>query len=44
MLTLVLALVAALLAAITLVQSRGTALLAWAVLALALVHLLPLVL
>jgi hypothetical protein len=44
MLTLVLALVAALLAVITLVQSRGTALIGWAVLALALIHLLPLVL
>lgn len=39
--TLVLAAVAAILAGITLVQSRGTALVAWAVLLLALIFLLP---
>jgi len=44
MLTLVLALLAAIIAVIVLIQSRGTALIAWAVLALALIHLLPLVL
>jgi hypothetical protein len=41
MLVLVLALVAAILAIIALIQSRGSALLAWAVLALAAIHLLP---
>jgi hypothetical protein len=44
MLTLVLALVAAIIAVIVLIQSRGTAFIAWAVLGLALIHLLPLVL
>jgi hypothetical protein len=42
MIVLALALVAALLAVISLVQSRGTALLGWAVLALAAIHLIPL--
>ena len=37
----VLALLAAILAAVALIQSRGTSLLGWAVLALALIHLAP---
>jgi hypothetical protein len=41
MLTIVLALVAAILAAIALIQSRGTALLGWACLLLALIFILP---
>jgi hypothetical protein len=41
MLILLLALVAAVIAVITLIQSRGTALIGWAVLALALIHILP---
>lgn len=41
MLTLVLALVALILALISLFQSRGSALLGWAVLCLALVYLVP---
>ena len=40
MITLVLALVAAILAVIALIQSRGTALLGWAVLCLAALHIL----
>jgi hypothetical protein len=41
MLMLVLALVAAILAVVELIRSRGLALLAWAVLALALIVLIP---
>lgn len=41
MLPLILALVALILAAITLFTSRGTSLLGWAIVALALIHLLP---
>ncbi len=44
MLTLALALLAAILAAISLIQNRGVELLGWAVLALALIDLLPRVL
>lgn len=40
MISLVLALVAAIIAVITLIQSRGTALLGWAVLCLAAIHIL----